>query len=107
MGGILKMLGALLGKKPEQEIVLRGFLGISLEEKAEYVVVAGVLGKSPAEDAGLRPGDRITKFQGKTVSSIAAINRAAAKLGPDQTAKLEIERDGKSKTIEIKSGRGM
>src|SRR5947209_2536504 len=36
IGGIMKFAGALLGKRPEQDIVLRGFLGIGMEEKGAY-----------------------------------------------------------------------
>ncbi len=107
IGGIMKFAGALLGKRPEQDIVLRGFLGIGMEEKGAYVVVTAVLPSSPASVAGVRAGDRINKFQGKTVSSLAAVQRAAGKLAPDETTRLEIDRDGKTETITIKAGRGM
>ena len=103
----MKFVGALMGKRPEQEIVLRGFLGIGLEEKGDDVVVTGVLPKSPASDSGLKVGDRINKFQGRSVSSIAAVHRAAAKLAAEETARFEIERDGKVQTIKIKAGRGL
>src|SRR5438128_6883608 len=107
IGGIMKFAGALLGKRPEQDIVLRGFLGIGMEEKGAYVVVTAVLPSSPASAAGVKAGDRINKFQGKTVSSLAAVQRAAGKLAPDETTRLEIDRDGRTETITIKAGRGM
>jgi len=107
MGALMKFVGALMGKRPEQEIVLRGFLGIGLGEMGDDVVVTGVLPKSPASDAGLKVGDRINKFQGRSVSSIAAVHRAAAKLAAEETARFEIERDGKVQTIKIKAGRGL
>jgi len=107
MGGIMKLAGALLGKKPEQEIVLRGFLGIGMAEKDRAVVVTAVLQGSPASSAGVKAGDRISKFQGKTVNSLAAVQQAAGKLAPDETAKLEIERDGKTEVIRITAGRGL
>src|SRR5437870_2073947 len=61
MGALMKFVGALMGKRPEQEIVLRGFLGIGLGEMGDDVVVTGVLPKSPASDSGLKVGDRINK----------------------------------------------
>src|SRR5262249_17978618 len=64
MGGLMKLLGGLLGKSPEQKIVLRGFLGIGLEEKDGSVYVTTVLADTPAAAVGLKTGDRISKFQG-------------------------------------------
>jgi serine protease DegQ len=107
MGAFMKLAGAFLGKKPEQEIVLRGFLGIGMEEKDRAVLVTAVLPHSPASKAGVKAGDRISKFQGKTVNSLAAVQQAAGKLAPDETAKLEIERDGKTEVIRITAGRGL
>src|SRR5438105_942380 len=75
IGSIMKVVGALMGKKPEQEIVLRGFLGIGMEDKGDGVVVTGVLAKSPAADSGLKPGDRINKFQGRSISTMAEVYR--------------------------------
>lgn len=107
MGSMMKLLGGLLGKKADQEVVLRGFLGISLEEKNGVVTVASVLGGSPAADGGLRVGDQISKFQTYSVTSVAGVHKTAAKLGPDQTAELSIVRSGETKTVQIKAGRGI
>jgi hypothetical protein len=106
LGGMMKLLGAMLGKKPEQQVVLRGFLGFALEDEDKAVVVKAVLAKSPAADAGLKAGDRIRSFQGKTVSSTAALHRLTAKLAPDETITLTVTRGTDTHTIDIKAGRG-
>ena len=107
IGGIMKMLGAILGKSPEQQFVLRGFLGIGLEEEGKTVRVKTVLAGGPAARAGLQAGDRIRRFQGETVQSMAEIQRLAIKLAPDDTATLTIMRGGEARTVHIKAGKGL
>jgi len=107
IGGIMKMFGAMLGRKPEQQVVLRGFLGIVLEDEENTVLIKSVLTGSPAASAGLQAGDRIRQFQGKAVQSIADLQRRAAKLAPDETATLTIMRNGETQALRIKAGKGL
>ena len=107
IGGIMKMVGALLGKSPEQQIVLRGFLGIGLEEDGKAVRVKTVLAGSPAARAGLQAGDYIRRFQGESVRSVADIQRLGAKVAADATATLTIMRSGEAHSVQIKAGRGL
>jgi hypothetical protein len=107
LGSIMKLLGAFLGKKPEQEIALRGFLGIGLEDLEDTVVVRSIMPESPAAQSGLKVGDRISRFQGNKVRSIADVQRRALKLTPDQTARLTVTRGAETLTIEIKAGKGL
>jgi hypothetical protein len=103
----MKVAGALMGKKPEQELVLRGFLGIGLNKDGDDVVVNAVLANSPAAAGGLKIGDRIKKFQGRPVTSLESVQRAAGKLAADETIKLEISRNGEPETVSVKAGRGL
>jgi predicted metalloprotease with PDZ domain len=107
LGSIMKLVGAMLGKKPEPEIMLRGFLGVGLEESANTVQIKQVLAGGPAADAGLRAGDCIRQFQGKPVQSLADIQRLAAKLAAEDTATVTITRGGKTQTLRIKAGKGL
>jgi PDZ domain-containing protein/aspartyl protease len=65
MGGIMKMVGAFMGRKTEADVAPRGFLGIELADARDAVSVKAVLAKSPAAEAGLKAGDTITHFQDK------------------------------------------
>jgi S1-C subfamily serine protease len=107
VGGLIKVLGTLLGKKPEPEIVLRGFLGISLEERQNTVRIQSVLAGSPAALAGLRVGDHLQRFQGKPVRSLAEFGGLAAKLAPNEVVPLVIARDGQTQSLQIKAGKGL
>ena len=57
---------------------------------------------SPAEKAGLMPGDVITKFDGKTVKAVQEINELKQKHKSGDTVEVVISRDGKSKTLSLK-----
>jgi len=68
-------------------------IGFYIEEVQDF---------SPAEKAGIKPGDVIVKFDGEKVASVSDINKAKGKHKSGDTVKVEIIRDNKSKTLEIK-----
>ena len=107
LGGIMKMLGAFLGKPPQADVTTRGFLGIDLSEDDKGVVVKTILDKGPAASGGVRVGDRITAFQGKTVRDIDGVRQLAAKIATGDVVKLTVERDGKNREIKFTSGEGL
>ncbi|KOA20610.1 serine protease Do-like HtrB [Clostridium homopropionicum DSM 5847] len=57
---------------------------------------------SPAEKAGLMPGDVITKFDGKAVKTVQEINELKQKHKSGDTVEVVISRDGKTKTLSLK-----
>ena len=57
---------------------------------------------SPAEKAGIMPGDVITKFDGKSVSTVQEINEIKQKHNAGDTIEVEVTRDGKSKKLSLK-----
>jgi membrane-associated protease RseP (regulator of RpoE activity) len=107
MGAMVKVLTALLGKKPFPDYVPRGFLGIELEDAGEGVAVKAVLDGGPAARAGLKPGDRVKEFEGKEVKAAADLRRLAAALGAGHPVKLTILRDGKTVQVSFKTGEGL
>jgi hypothetical protein len=106
MAAIMKFLGGLLGQKAEPEIILPGFFGLQLEEGKDGLQVKSVLAKSPADSAGLQPGDRISELQGEKVGSAAAFRRRASKLPVGTALKLTITRQEKTKEVTVQMGRG-
>ena len=107
LGGIMKMLGALIGKQPQADVVARGFLGLDLKDDDKGVLVTTLLDKGPAAAGGVKTGDRITQFQGKTVRDIDGVRQLAAKVTTGEPVKLTVERDGKEMEIKFKSGEGL
>lgn len=58
------------------------------------VSVSSVIDISPAATAGLRPGDRITAYDGQRVFSIVDVNLVAMEGESGQNVIIDIERDG-------------
>src|SRR5256886_3028528 len=83
--------------------IIRGYLGIQTralqpgEDGAdtEGVTVAEVMAGSPAEQAGLQPGDGIRKFDGHEVKNFSALRSLVAQTQLNKQVELEIVRDGK------------
>jgi|GEM_PF-79474 len=95
--------------------IAKPYLGISVdqrytEEIAEQnnmpmgVYVASVEILSAAEKAGIKAGDVITKFNGTAVKSYADLEDEKNKFKPGDTVSIEIYRDGKYKTVQVKLG---
>jgi hypothetical protein len=62
--------------------------------------IGGIMPGSPADKAGLRQGDTVTKFNNDNIDNMMDYTNALAKTKPGQTAKLTIVRDGKAMEIE-------
>jgi hypothetical protein len=105
MAGVMKLMGALLGKRPQPEFAPRGCLGVELSDGDGGVTIQSVAG--PAAAAGLKPGDRITQFNGKAVKSSDDVRTAAAKVTSGAAVKLTISRGGASQEITVKAGEGL
>ena len=93
--------------------VSRGRLGIQIQEvtpelatsfglkEAKGALVAAIEKGSPAEKAGMQPGDVILKFEGKAVSSSSDLPRMVGAIKPGSKTKVEIWRNGASKDLNI------
>jgi len=62
--------------------------------------VADVLPGSPAEAAGMRPGDRIVAVEGQPVSNLAELSGALQQY-PDQVVRITVERDGQQLELPV------
>jgi membrane-associated protease RseP (regulator of RpoE activity) len=107
LAGLMKLMGALLGKKLNPDEAPRGFLGVELADGEGAVTVKAVLEKGPAAQAGVQAGDRITAFQGKAVKARADIEAAAAKLAVGEEAKLTVTRGMQTHNLTVKTGEGL
>lgn len=76
----------------------RGWLGLGVQELEEgatrAVVVVDVYPDSPALDAGVRVGDRVSKVAGRPVQRYQQLLRRVALLAPGTAVRLELEREG-------------
>ncbi len=107
LGSLLKFLGMVIGKKAVRETLPRGFLGVELAERDGGVEVRAVLPGSPAADAGIRAGDRITRFEGKEVTSLAGLRRAAARFTAGRAARVGLRRASGTDEVTVRFGEGL
>ncbi len=96
--------------------VKRGFLGVFLRELDDNLAKAlgrddrnGVLitevgSETPAEEAGLKPGDLIVEYNGKGVSDLQRLRLDISNTAPGSEAKFSVVRNGKEKDIDVVLG---
>ncbi|HXV76007.1 MAG TPA: PDZ domain-containing protein, partial [Candidatus Polarisedimenticolaceae bacterium] len=84
------------------------YLGVQLEEETDWheggARVTAVVGDSPAERAGLREGDIIVEFGGKTIRGPVALTNAIHEKEAGDTVELKIVRDGKKQSLDAELG---
>jgi len=98
--------------------VERGWLGVTVQpldrELADYfghadatgVIVNSVSSGSPADRAGLLPGDIVIEFQSQPVEAekeedLGRFQRMVASMAPGQKAQLKIQREGRVRSVSV------
>ncbi len=89
--------------------VVRGYLGVVLAPNPPPGALAGltvdeVYVDSPAEAAGIHPGDLIVSINGQPSASSTSVIRQLAKSSPGDLLRLELLRDGAPLTLTARSG---
>ena len=86
--------------------ITRPYLGVSTgdPQTGTGAVVAGVIPGGPADDAGLRLGDRIVSVGGRTITESADVASAVVARKPGDEIKVGVRRGGTDKTITVKLG---
>ncbi len=78
------------------------FLGVSTEKSDKGAKVISVSKESPAEKAGLKEDDIITKLNKQKIEDPASLYNAVIANKPNEEVKITYLRDGKEKTITAK-----
>ena len=107
IGQIMKMLGGAMGKKATPDVVLRGVIGIDVSDKDEVVTVRLVLPGLPAALAGVKPGDKVKKIQGRTVLNVEDVERFARRAKAGDEVTLTVERGGETLVLTFKAAEGL
>jgi serine protease Do len=96
--------------------VVRGYIGATIQDFNEDMaaaqgmagqkgaIVAELTAGGPAQRAGLATGDIVLSVNGTRVRSSSELTRQVAKAAPGDLLRLEVIRDGKPRTIDIRSG---
>jgi serine protease Do len=97
--------------------IMRGYLGVGLQPidedfaaslglpKRRGELVQTVQDDSPAARAGFKPGDIVTKVNGKDVTSDQTVSFLVANLQPGAQVPVELLRDGKRLAINVTLGK--
>ncbi len=82
----------------------RAWMGVNCVEAEGTVRVVRVNSDSPAEVAGLEPGDRIVRIDGTDVKALAVLWKTLWAGGvPEREITLDIERRGQAQTLKLQS----
>ncbi len=96
--------------------VTRGYIGAMIQNvSADIADSLGVSGQKgalvndltpggPAEKAGLRPGDLVTKVNGHEVTSASDLTRQVGLARAGEDIRLEVRRDGQVRQMVVRSG---
>jgi len=108
------MARRIMDQLVEHGEVRRGQLGVSVQELtpelarafnldgrgAGGVVISRVEAGSPAQQAGLQPGDVVLELNGRRIRDAAAMRNAIGLLSVGQSVRVKILRDGHEQTLE-------
>jgi len=96
--------------------VVRGLLGVSIQDltpdlKDQFnapdttgVLISDVVKDGPARKAGIKRGDIIKRYGGKTVNNSVHLRSLVAETVPDTTVKIELLRDGDTRKLNVTIG---
>jgi serine protease Do len=83
----------------------RGWLGVSVDDRDNSVLIAGVNRDGPAAKSGIRPGDVVIAINGERIESSRGLIRAVAGVTPGNNVRLTIRRQGREIEIPVNVGR--
>jgi serine protease Do len=104
----------ILPQLKEKGKVSRGFLGVTPQaitsdmvdqfhlQSTRGALIANVEKDSPADKAGLKPGDVVVALNGRPVADNNQLTRDIGAVPPGNAVKLDVIRDGKQRAVEVK-----
>jgi serine protease Do len=96
--------------------VSRGWLGVVIQEvnrdlaesfgldRPHGALISKVFADTPAEAGGLREGDVITKFNGRSIERSSELPHFVGRVKAGNSAKVELVRDGEKMTLDLTVG---
>jgi Do/DeqQ family serine protease len=97
--------------------VTRGWIGVEVQEVTPELaqsfnlrdtsgaLIAGVMRGSPADRAGIKPGDILVGIAGKTVTDSQAMLALIAEQTPGQPARIKLRREAKEIEVDVAVGK--
>ena len=97
--------------------VIRGWVGVEVQEltaeladsfnlqNTNGALISGVMRGSPADQAGIKPGDILLGIAGKNVEDSQSMLDTIAALSPGATAQFELRRNGQKRSVAVTIGK--
>jgi serine protease Do len=102
----INLVKDLLPNLRENGRLERGWMGVqSAQEKKGGVVLREVVRGSPAEQAGLRAGDRVVAVNGHPVEAYQQLHRRVAILAPGTEVRVTVQREGETRDVRVRLSR--
>lgn len=79
---------------------MTAFLGVSLSDRGDHVVISGLTPGGPAELGGVRVGDRLKTITGKTITTTSDVLENLRDRSPGDELKMRVLRDGREVLLE-------
>lgn len=81
------------------------YIGVRGETDAPFAKITQVFADTPADKAGLKTGDIVTKFGGEMLTNFDSLSKLVANKQPGERIKLEVRRGDETLVLEIVIGR--
>lgn len=81
------------------------YIGVRGEGDAKVAKITQVFNDTPAEKAGLKVGDLVTKFDGQQVGDFASLSSMVANKQPGERVKIELKRGDVTMEVELVIGK--
>jgi serine protease Do len=110
----VNVIKQILPQLREKGKVVRGFLGVQPQaitadmvdqlglKGTKGALIAEVVPQGPADQGGLKPGDVVVGLNGRPVNDNNQLTRDVGVIPPGQTVHLDVVREGKPRTINVK-----
>ncbi len=113
VGGLMKFFGPLIKSQMPGPPTPRGWIGIEFAQvgggdgDGPRPTVDRVLGDSPAEKAGVKPGDAVLMVDGHPVRHESDVTRVTDQLTPGDSVRLTVRRGPATREFKVTSGEGL
>jgi serine protease Do len=110
------MANSVMKSLIEKGRVIRGYLGVAIQNLTEGlaksfgydgtdgVLISEVTPQGPADKAGLKQGEIITRFDGRAIKDTVQLRSLVAATQPDRTVQVEVIRGGRKEIVAVKIG---
>ena len=83
------------------------WLGVTFRMTPEGALISAVVSGSPAESAGIRPGDVITEVDGQAVTEARPLDEHIRRYQPGDRVEIALQRDGRERVVTVRLGARM